>query len=71
MQKQIADLKKQINYSNNQVKTFKTKANEFDELFLMIKSFIKMIKPSNDKEKDLYYKLKNYIEHLDKEKISK
>ena len=56
MQKQIADLKKQINYSNNQVKTFKTKANEFDELFLMIKSFIKMIKPSNDKEKDLYYK---------------
>ena len=71
MQKQIADLKKQINYSNNQVKTFKTKANEFDELFLMIKSFIKMIKPSNDKEKDLYYKLKNYIDHLDKEKISK
>ena len=30
-----------------------------------------MIKPSNDKEKDLYYKLKNYIDHLDKEKISK
>ena len=71
MQKQIADLKKQINYSNNQVKIFKTKANEFDELFLMIKSFIKMTKPSNDKEKDLYYKLKNYIEHLDKEKMSK
>ena len=72
MQKQIADLKKQINYSNNQIKSFKSKANEFDELFLMIKSFIKMTKPSsNDKEKDLYYKLKNYIEHLEKEKIGK
>ena len=68
LQKQIDDLKKQVNHSNNQIKALKSKSNEFDEFFLMTKSFIKMIKPSDDKEKDLYFKLKNHIEFLDKEK---
>ena len=68
LQKQIDDLKKQVTHTNNQIKTLKSKSNEFDEFFLMTKSFIKMIKPSDDKEKDLYFKLKNHIEFLDKEK---
>ena len=69
LQKQIDDLKKQVSHCNNQIKTLKSKSNEFDEFFLMTKSFIKMIKPSNDKEKDLYFKLKNHIEYLDKEVV--
>jgi len=68
LQKQIDELKKQVYHSNNQIKSLKSKSNEFDEFFLMTKSFIKMIKPSDDKEKDLYFKLKNHIEFLDKEK---
>ena len=71
LQKQIDDLKKQITYSNNQMKSLKTKSSEFDEFFVITRTFIKMIKPSNDKEKDLYFKLKNQIEYLEKEKISK
>ena len=68
LQKQIDELKKQVYHSNNQIKSLKSKSNEFDEFFLMTKSFIKIIKPSDDKEKDLYFKLKNHIEFLDKEK---
>ena len=65
------ELKKQIIYTNNQMKSLKTKSSEFDEFFMMTKSFIKMIKPTNDNEKDLYFKLKNQIEYLEKEKITK
>ena len=53
------------------MKSLKTKSSEFDEFFVITRTFIKMIKPSNDKEKDLYFKLKNQIEYLEKEKIYK
>ena len=71
LHKQNEELKKQIIYTNNQMKSLKTKSSEFDEFFMMTKSFIKMIKPTNDNEKDLYFKLKNQIEYLEKEKITK
>ena len=71
MQKQIEDLKKQINYSNNQIKSLKSKNTELDDFFATAKSFIKIIKPSNEKETNLYYKLKNHIDFLDKEKNAK
>ena len=69
LQKQIEDLKKQINYSNNQIKSLRSKNAELDEFFSTTKSFIKIIKPSNEKETNLYYKLKNHIDFLEKEKM--
>ena len=66
LQKQIEDLKKQNNYSNNQIKSLKLKNSELDEFYNAAKSFIKIIKPSNEKETNLYYKLKNQIEFLEK-----
>ena len=68
IQKQIEDYKKQINNYNNQIKALKSKNSEFEELFTIAKSFIKIIKPSNEKETDLYFKLKNHIDFLEKEK---
>ena len=68
IQKQIEDYKKQINNYNNQIKSLKIKSSEFEELFMITKSFIKIIKPTNDKETDLFFKLKNHIEFLEKEK---
>ena len=66
LQKQIEDLKKQNNYSNNQIKSLKLKNSELDEFYNAAKSFFKIIKPSNEKETNLYYKLKNQIEFLEK-----
>ena len=68
LMKQIEDLKNQINYSNNQIKSLKSKNNELDDFFVTAKSFIKIIKPSNEKETNLYLKLKNHIDFLEKEK---
>ena len=71
LQKQNEDLKNKINYYNNQIKSLKTKNTEFEELFITTKSFLKIIKPSNDNESNLYYKIKNLIDFLDKEKSTK
>ena len=71
LQKQNEDLKNKINHYNNQIKSLKSKNAEFEEFLASVKSFIKIIKPSNDKESNLYYKLKNHIDFLDKEKNAK
>ena len=71
LQKQNEDLKNKINHYNNQIKSLKSKNAEFEEFLATAKSFMKIIKPSNDKESNLYYKLKNHIDFLDKEKNAK
>ena len=62
MQKIIDDLKKENNCYSTQIENLKNKNKQFEQMIVIMKQFIKIFKPSDDVEKEMYFNLKNSIE---------